>query len=242
VPEKRIVFVEQITRSSATLSAPLISSPSPKVFLLSPANAAGIRGKLLFNPTAQFDLARRLSTGAPLGEVYSFISGLYFRGKLAYAQRFADSSRDVAPVHIITASAGLLPPDTLITLSALQTISFTSVDEKNHHYRQPLVRDAISLRAHLSPETQVVLLGSIATPKYVEPLLEVFGDRLMFPKDFVGRGDMSRGGLLLRCCLSGSPLEYMPVAGAIRHGQRPAKLTPSPNPAKPKQKRRRKPQ
>ena len=27
--------------------------------------------------------------GAPIGEVFSFLSSLYFRGKLTYAQRFA---------------------------------------------------------------------------------------------------------------------------------------------------------
>ena len=46
--------------------------------------------------------------------------------------------------------------------------------------------------------TQFVLLGSVATDKYVGPLLDVFGDRLYFPATFAGRGDMSRGGLLLR--------------------------------------------
>ena len=72
----------------------------------------------------------------------------------------------------------------------------------------------------------VVLLGSVASGKYVDLLLPVFGDRLMFPPDFVGRGDMSRGGLMLRCARSGDELPYVPVAGAVRHGKRPPKLTP----------------
>jgi hypothetical protein len=72
----------------------------------------------------------------------------------------------------------------------------------------------------------VVLLGSIASAKYVDLLLPVFGDRLMFPIHFVGRGDMSRGGLLLRCVTAGLELEYVPVKGATRHGQRPPRLEP----------------
>ena len=69
-----------------------------------------------------------------------------------------------------------------------------------------------------------MLLGSIATGKYVDPLLEVFRDRLVFPETFVGRGDMSRGGVLLRAARSGEELSYRPIAGAIRHGKRPPKL------------------
>jgi hypothetical protein len=71
---------------------------------------------------------------------------------------------------------------------------------------------------------EAVLLGSIATPKYVEPLLSVFGERLLFPAEFVGRGDMSRGGLMLRCQRAGTELTYIPVGNALRHGQRPPKL------------------
>jgi hypothetical protein len=71
-----------------------------------------------------------------------------------------------------------------------------------------------------------VLLGSIASPKYVDVLLDVFGDRLHFPLDFVGRGDMSRGGLLLRQATAGVELEYGPVRGAVRRGTRPPKLPP----------------
>jgi len=194
--------------------------------LLSPANAAGIRAKRLFNPGARFELAQRLrSSGAPLGEVFSFISGLYFRGKLAYAERFADPPAGVAGVHVITAAGGLLPPEELVTLPRLQAISATRVDAENPEYRGPLERDIRRLKATLEGGTQVILLGSIATPKYVEPLLEVFGESLLFPKDFVGRGDMSRGGLLLRSSSSGSPLACVPVFNAARSGPRPAKLS-----------------
>jgi hypothetical protein len=74
-----------------------------------------------------------------------------------------------------------------------------------------------------------VLLGSIATGKYVEPLLECFGERLLFPEDFIGRGDMSRGGLLLRAVANDSQLTYRPIAAATTlKGTRPAKLLPLP--------------
>jgi hypothetical protein len=68
------------------------------------------------------------------------------------------------------------------------------------------------------------LLGSIATGKYSDLLLDIFGDRLLFPTEFVGRGDMSRGGLLLRCVREERELAYQPVIGAVRHGKRPPRL------------------
>ena len=69
-----------------------------------------------------------------------------------------------------------------------------------------------------------MLLGSVASGKYTGPLLEVFGERLLFPADFVGRGDMSRGGLMLRRALSGIELPYIPVQGAQLRGARPPRL------------------
>ena len=69
-------------------------------------------------------------------------------------------------------------------------------------------------------------LGSISTQRYVEPLLTAFGTRLLFPPAFLGRGDMSRGGLLLRAAAAANELAYEPLAGAVRHGKRPAKLPP----------------
>src|SRR5262249_61742093 len=54
------------------------------------------------------------------------------------------------------------------------------------------------------------------------------GPRLVFPAEFVGRGDMSRGGLLLRSARDRRELTYLPVAGAVRRGVRPARLVPRP--------------
>jgi hypothetical protein len=180
---------------------------------------------MLFSPNSQFELAQRLrNSNVPLGEVFSFISGLYFRGKLAYAECFKNPPPGVPGVHIITATSGLLLPQEPMTLARLKSISASNVDAENPGYRKPLDRDAFRLRELVGAETQVVLLGSIATEKYALPLLEVFGKRLLFPRDFVGRGDTSRGGLLLRCCSTGSVLEYVPVLGATRRGPRPPKL------------------
>lgn len=204
------------------------SEPSQKrIFLLSPANAAGVRGRLILGDSARSPLAQRLrTTGAPLGEIFSFISGLYFRGKLAYAGQYASPPSGVPGVLVITASRGLLPADIVITLPQLHELAAVPIDPRESRYRVPLERDARLLRDHIGVDCEVVLLGSIATPKYVEPLLEVFGQRLKFPAEFVGRGDMSRGGLMLRCVSTRAELHYVSLASGERHGPRPAKLVP----------------
>jgi hypothetical protein len=183
---------------------------------------------------ATFDLAARLRTpaGAPIGEVFSFLSGLYFRGKLTYAKAFArapETATDVtgSGIFVITPSSGLRSPDTMLTLEAIRAFACVDVDAANPKYRRPLERSAKALAADITPDTTVVLLGSIASGKYVDVLQGTFGARLMFPQEFVGRGDMSRGGLLLRCAAAGQELTYVPVDGAIRHGVRPPKLDPA---------------
>lgn len=200
-----------------------------RVFLLSPANMAGIRARFVMREGANFEMAVRLrQRGVSLGELFSFISGLYFRGKLAYARTFCDVPPLIDGALVITSSGGLVSPDALITLERLQEISSGNMDPKDPHYRRLLERDAQSLARICGKSCQIVLMGSIATPKYVEPLLTVFGEQLMFPAEFVGRGDMSRGGLLLRRVQSGEPLTYIPLLGATRHGPRPPKLAPLP--------------
>jgi hypothetical protein len=190
-----------------------------RVFLLSPANCGGERAQLLLSSRAAFPLARRLRTreGAPLGEVMSFVSGLYFRGKLAYAEAFG------IPL-VITADAGLRPADSAVTLAALRASARVDIDAGNPRYRRPLEATARAVAGQLGSGDTVTLLGSIASDKYVSILLDVFGERLTFPTDFVGRGDMSRGGLLLRCVRAGRELDYAPVAGAVRRGIRPPRL------------------
>jgi hypothetical protein len=205
----------------------------PRIFLLSPANCGGVRAKLVMSPGAQFPLARQLrdAEGASLGDVFSFVSGLYFRGKLAYARHFAQPPDPGDPVAaggvlIITPNAGLRAADTAVTLSSFRAFASVDIDLTNATYRVPLDRGARALQSAVGPDCEVVLLGSIASGKYVDLLLPIFGDRLMFPPDFVGRGDMSRGGLMLRRVADGIELEYAPLAGAVRHGERPPKLQP----------------
>lgn len=196
-----------------------------RTFLLSPAYAGGRRAQMLLNDRAQFALAQRLRTGdaVSLGEVFTFLSGLYFRGKLAYANTFAT---DFERVLVITPTRGLVPATTTVTLADLREFAEVDIAEDDPRYREPLERDLRRLVRQLSPTCDVVLLGSIATGKYVTVLLEILQERLRFPADFVGRGDMSRGGLLLRCAVDRTELSYIPVAGATRKGKRPPKLEP----------------
>jgi hypothetical protein len=198
-----------------------------RIFLLSPANCSGTRAKQVLSPTAGFALAEQLRSqqGARLGDIFSFVSGLYFRGKLTYARRFAaPDPPGVSGVHIITANAGLREPDTFITRAALLAFAGGEVDPSNASYRRPLEQSARMLASEIGPECEVILLGSVASPKYVQVLGSIFGEQLRFPIEFVGRGDMSRGGLLLRQAREGIELEYAPVAGAVLHGTRPPKL------------------
>jgi hypothetical protein len=198
-----------------------------RIFLLSPANVAGIRAGLVMDEKGDSEMARRVrQDGVPLGQLFSFMSGLYFRGKLAYARAFAAAPPDVAGAFVITASGGLVSADTLVTLDRLREISVGSIDPSDERYRTPLDRDAQVLSEAAGTNCEIVLLGSIATPKYVDPLLSVFGGRLVFPAEFVGRGDMSRGGLMLRCVESGEQLTYIPVLEATRRGRKPPKLEP----------------
>ncbi|HEY1250660.1 MAG TPA: hypothetical protein VGH97_05690 [Thermoanaerobaculia bacterium] len=197
-----------------------------RVFLISPASCSGERARILLRDAARFDLALRIrnATGAPLGEVFAFLSGLYFRGKLTYARRFAEQAADSAGTFVITARSGLRPPEEAVRIRDLRRFAEVDIDARDLRFRRPFLRDARALAARLGPDAEVVLLGSIATGKYVDVLLDVFGARLLFPRDFVGRGDMSRGGLLLRHARAGRELDYAPVLGTERHGRRPPRL------------------
>ena len=211
---------------SATASTPgsaPINVTAKRIFLLSPANCGGVRAGQLLNPNATFDLATRLRQrqGAPIGELFAFISGLYFRGKLTYSRAFTSNA------VVITPSRGLLPIDTPVTLAMLREFAEVDIDPDNPRYREPLERDLARL-ARSSRKAEVVLLGSVASGKYVEILLDHIGDRLMFPETFVGRGDMSRGGVMLRAARQGEELTYIRAAGAVRRGTRPPKLEPIP--------------
>ena len=184
---------------------------------------------MILRDQAQFPLARQLreKSGAPIADVFTFLSGLYFRGKIAYANAFARSARGTPDVVVITPTRGLIDARTRIRLDDLREFAAVDIHKSDPRYRLPIERDARRLATKLPAQSEVILLGSIATGKYVDVLLASFGDRLRFPAEFVGRGDMSRGGLMLRCAADGQELSYIPVAGAIINGKRPPKLVPA---------------
>ena len=196
-----------------------------RVFLLSPAKVSGVRARLLLNRHAPFALARQFHReGLPLAEVFTFASGLYFRGKITYARRFAQPDRGER-VRVITTNAGLLDPQTHVTPTALRAFGKVDIDADDPRYHRPLRRDATALARELAVDGVAILLGSIATAKYRDVLLDAFGDRLVFPADFVGRGDMSRGGLLLRAAREGVELRYLGVRGAVFKGKRAPRIS-----------------
>ncbi len=197
-----------------------------RIFLLSPAFCGGQRAKILFNPAADFPLALRLrSGGVPIGELFAFLSGLYFRGKLAYARAFDQPPHGISGLYVITPTRGLVDPDTLLTLDDMREFAEVNIASQSGRFLEPLARDAQSIASN-SRDAHAILLGSIATDKYVGTLAAAFGDRLRFPVEFVGRGDMSRGGLMLRSARDGAELTYIAVSGATRRGTRPPKLVP----------------
>ena len=191
-----------------------------RVFLLSPANCRGLRAQQLLSPKASFAVATRLrGEGVPIGELFAHMSGLYFRGKITYARQFGQA-------YVITPDEGLVPAERTVSAPVLVRYGHADIDVENPAYRLPLERSARNLEAACAPDAQFVLLGSVASEKYVQILAAVFGERLVFPSVFVGRGDMSRGGVLLRAAAAGRELEYIAVVGAVRRGSRPPKLQP----------------
>jgi hypothetical protein len=215
-----VYLASDVNREQATPA-----STRYRIFLLSPANAGGTRAKLISAENAGSRLALRLRReGLALGEAFSFISGLYFRGKLAYVEAFGSAPPGLPGALVITSCRGLVPPAQTVTASELREIFAQPFEPTQARYRRPLVRDARRLADLAGTDCDIVLLGSIATAKYVEPLLGVFGERLLVPAEFIGRGDLSRGGLMLRCARAGVELSYIPVAKAARHGSRPPRL------------------
>ena len=177
---------------------------------------------MLLNPRAEFPLARELRSreGAPLGDVFSFVSGLYFRGKATYSRAFGWLPGDIRGGLVISPGEGLKFLHERVTAERLAHWANVPIDAKNSSFTEPLVGHCHELLRVMGESARYVLLGSVATDKYVEPLTQVFHARLLFPSDFVGRGDMSRGALLLSAARAGRELEYAPVAGSPRHGPR----------------------
>jgi hypothetical protein len=196
-----------------------------RIFLLSPARVSGVRAGHLLNPRAAFALAQQFRReGLSLADIFTFASGLYFRGKITYARRFAAAEhRDL--IRVITANAGLVEPERQLTVEDLRAYGTVDIHEDDPRYAKPLRRDAKKFARTLADGGQAILLGSIATAKYRDILLEIFGERLVFPVDFVGRGDMSRGGLLLRAARAGVELPYVGVQGALLKGKRAPRIS-----------------
>lgn len=202
---------------------------TPRIFLLSPAFSGGKRGRMVMRDAASFPLAERIRSpgGAPLGELFTFLSGLYFRGKMAYSHAYARPPANLPGALVITPTRGLVPPESPVGLEVLREFAEEGdVSLGNPRFVRPLEEHTRALARAAGSGTRFVLLGSIASDKYVEVLLSLLGERLVFPVDFVGRGDMSRGGLMLRAATDGPELEYAPVRGAVRTGRRPPKLEP----------------
>ena len=229
-----------------------------KLFLLSPASANGVRALQLASPRASFATAHRLRSpeGLPIGEAFSFLSALYFRGKMTYARPFAaaawpepasgpepsaaperpapgmpEGQATVAPEHgpsilVIAPGFGLVAPDWPLTAARLRKLARTPVDPARRVYSEPLRRDAREAHAKLPERGGVVLLGSIATGKYLDLLAPIFGERLLVPRAFVGAGDMRRGSLLLRAARLGEELEYVRIESLRRSPRPPAPRPP----------------
>jgi hypothetical protein len=198
-------------------------------FLLSPASLSGVRGRRVLDGVGTGSVAERLGRGesASIGEVFASISSLYFRGKLAYARRYARVPHSVG-VRVITSDRGLIATDAEVTLDDLSRMACAPIDEREPAYRRRLTESAVELVERLEDDCVVVLLGSLATRKYLDPLGDALGERLRVPRDFIGLGDMSRGGLLLRATAEGRELEYVapPVhqgRTAVRRSTRPGR-------------------
>jgi hypothetical protein len=204
-----------------------LNGPIHTIFLLSPANLGGERAALVFNPKATFPLARALHSpaGAPLGDVFAFVSGLYFRGKKTYAEAFGRAPPELTGGLVISPAEGLRFLHEPVTFERLRGWARIDIDARNPEFVEPLVEHASALERAFGATSRFVLLGSVASDKYVRPLTRVFGDHLLFPSDFVGRGDMSRGALLLRAARAGRELAYQPVETAVRRGPRVPSLT-----------------
>ncbi|HEX8617678.1 MAG TPA: hypothetical protein VF911_08865 [Thermoanaerobaculia bacterium] len=188
-----------------------------KLFLLSPASLNGLRAKQLMSPRARFALAQRYRTeeGVEIGDAFAFMSALYFRGKIAYARAFAEPSPVVGGdgIFVITPGYGLVPPDWRITEERMKRMRKIDVDVATRSYVKPLKEHASLLARALEEDAQVILLGSVATGKYVDVLWPILGNRLRFPTAFAGLGDMARGGLMLRAARTGHELEYRTLEG-----------------------------
>ena len=203
-----------------------VENPRPRIFLLSPASTEGLRAQQLTSPRARFGAAERYRSpeGVTIAEAFTFMSSLYFRGKIGYARHFAAPPPEMAlgtqddGILVIAPGFGLVPPSWRITPEEMKKLRRTPVDLKSRAYCAPMKKHVEQLR-DLAPAAWVVLLGSVATGKYVDLLLPALGDRLLFPRDFAGAGDMKRGGMMLRAVREDQELAYVTLAAPRRRAR-----------------------
>jgi hypothetical protein len=137
---------------------------------------------MLLREQADFDLAVKLRQGtATIGEIYTFMSGLYFRGKMAYAEAFRAAPPGIPPGVVIVPGVGLVPPETAVDVGQLRTVADVPVDEGNHVYRSALLRAARLLDEYAGSACSYVLLGSIASGKYTGRSLRFLASASCFP-------------------------------------------------------------
>ena len=186
--------------------------------------AAAARGLRLIDGSSASSLAQQLQTesGAPLCEVFAFLSSLYFRGKLAYARAFARPPHAMRGVFIVTPGAGLCTKRRLSPRRPRRVCGGRG-RSRNPHFVAPLLRDVQALVASAS-STRASCCSAASLRQVRRAAAAGVRERLLFPADFVGRGDMSRGGLCCAPRAKASELDYLPVLGATRHGPRAARL------------------
>jgi hypothetical protein len=107
-----------------------------------------------------------------------------------------------------------------LPLSRLRGFARVPISKRNPLYRRSLRRDLSKLTAQLEADCEIILLGSIASSRYLDILSEALGPRLKVPLDFVGMGDMQRGALLLRCIRENRELSYIEAAAIAARGLR----------------------
>jgi hypothetical protein len=96
--------------------------------------------------------------GGASAAVFSFLSGLYFRGNLLYAQAFACPPPTLPGVHVITLTDGLRLADPPVDLARLRRFARVDIQADYARYQRPLMRDAQRLAAAIGPECEVVSL------------------------------------------------------------------------------------
>src|SRR5207342_3366388 len=102
-----------------------------RIFLLSPAYAGGERARMILRDQAQFPLAQRLrgKSGAAIADVFTFLSGLYFRGKIAYANAFARPARGTSSVLVNTQTRGVIAAPRRLHLDVLREFAEVDIHE-----------------------------------------------------------------------------------------------------------------